>query len=218
MKNLLKKLNQLRATINVQKEGARYKAFTVSKLNAELNPALIKLNIGVTFSVISNETKTITKADGKQIFVVDGIVRYTVIDLDSEDKLEIDTVFCGMNSEGDPSKSQGNAHSYSYKYLWVTLLGLTDDEIDPDSVYRQGADMLEEQKSISSAKEKDKTESQALLNIYEISFPDCKNLDDVMSLIDDAKKDYPRMLNYEQNKLKKIITDVKAKWNIKENK
>jgi hypothetical protein len=214
MKNLLKKLNQLRATIKVDKEGARYKAFTVSKLNAELNPALVKLNIGVTFSIISNEMKVITKADGKQVYTADGIVRYTLVDLDSEDKLEIDTVFTGMNSEGDPSKSQGNAHSYSYKYLWVTLLGLTDDETDPDSIYSQGVTMLQEQKTISSGKEKDKTESQALLNIYEISFPDCKNKDDVLSLVEDAKNDFPKMLTYEQNKLKKLVSEVKLKWNI----
>lgn len=214
MKNLLKKLNQLRDTIEVQKEGARYKAFTVSKLNAELNPALVKLNVGVSFCIINNDTKVITRADGKHVFAVDGVVRYTIYDLDSEDKLEVDTLFTGLNSEGDISKSQGNAHSYSYKYLWVTLLGLTEDETDPDSVYRQGADMLEEQKTISSAKEKSKTESQNLLKMYEVSFASCKNTDDALSVIEDSREDYPKMLNYEKEKLKKLVTEVKTTWGI----
>ena len=117
MKGLLKKLNQLRNTINVEKEGSRYKSFTVSKLNAQLNPALVKLNLAVTFNIVESQIKSIDKGKGKFVYVVHGIIKYTIHDLDTDDKLDIETPFTGLNSEGDPSKSQGNAHSYSYKYL-----------------------------------------------------------------------------------------------------
>lgn len=137
MKQILIKLNKIRQEIDVQKEGSRYKAFTISKLNAELNPLLDKYKLGVTFNIKSVELKPIDRSDRNPLFTIMGVITYTIVDLESEDKLDIDTAFSGLNSEGDPSKSQGSAHSYSYKYLWVTLLGLTDEETDIDSPINQ---------------------------------------------------------------------------------
>lgn len=137
MKNILTKINKIRAEINVEKEQGRYKAFTVAKLNAELNPLLIKHNLGVSFNIKENNVVSHDREGKNPLFTISGTITYSIFDLDSDERLDIDTVFTGLNSEGDPSKSQGNAHSYSYKYLWVTLLGLTDEESDVDSPINQ---------------------------------------------------------------------------------
>lgn len=224
MKSLLFKLNQIRQEIDVEKEkGNRYKAFTIARLNAELNPLLIKYGIGVTYNVSNllitpTSEKTGTDKYGasfvKHNQIVSALCTYSLVDFDSDDVISITTPFIGMNEEGDPAKSQGNAHSYSYKYLWVTLLGLTDEEIDVDSPLSQSKQMTQEQIEISSAPVKDKALSKKLLKGFELGFESCQTLPEVMDLIEDARVKYPEMMIYEQNKLMALIKIVKEQWNI----
>lgn len=153
MKKLLEKLNKIRLEIDVDKtkeSNGRYRAFTVATVNAQINPLLEKYKIGVAFDVkeyqiaVANKitnteviaSRNVTIVKERNTFMIQGKVCYTISDLESGEKLEVNTPFLGLNEEGDPAKSQGNAHSYSYKYLWVTLLGLTDVESDPDSANR----------------------------------------------------------------------------------
>lgn len=151
MKKLLAKLNKIRSEIDVDKtkeSNGRYKAFTVATVNAQINPLLEKHKIGVAFDVkeyqitVANKitnteviaSRNVTIVKERNTFMMQGKVCYKIFDLESDDTIEVNTPFLGLNEEGDPAKSQGNAHSYSYKYLWVTLLGLTDVESDPDHV------------------------------------------------------------------------------------
>jgi hypothetical protein len=211
-KKILTKLNIIRNKIKVDKEGSRYKAFTIAKLNAELNPLLEEHKVGVSFSVQECNIKPVEKANGNYAFVIHGTCKYEIHDLESDDSIEVITGFTGMNSEGDPSKSQGNAHSYSYKYLWVTLLGLTDEESDVDSPINQNNAMLQEQ--ISNANPISKDESKALYKGYEEGFSTCTTKEQVEELIEEARVDVKDMLNYEKQKLKKLVETTKEKWGI----
>jgi hypothetical protein len=212
MKNILTKLNKIREVIDVEKEGSRYKAFTVAKLNAELNPLLIRHNLGVSFDILDQKVEPLDKGDGRFVFLVKGQICYRIHDLDSDEVLTFNTVFTGLNSEGDPSKSQGNAHSYSYKYFWVTLLGLTDEESDVDSPQNQ----LNEQLAISTGTPKDKSESKKIYESYVEGFESCTTRTQASDLIEDARQDYDKLLNYEQVKLKALIKQIKEQWQLGE--
>lgn len=213
-KTILDKLNKIRSKIKVDKEGARYKAFTIAKLNAELNPLLNEYRLGINFNVLDFNVIPLEKDAGKYIFLVNGKIEYSITDIESGEVMKSVTGFTGLNSEGDPSKSQGNAHSYSYKYLWVTLLGLTDEESDVDSPIAQNNAMLAEQMESSSAKPLNMNESKALLSGYEEGFKICKDIDQVKELIEEAREDFVKMRTYEKEKLKKIISTIKEEWNI----
>lgn len=156
MKNVLIKLNKIRAEIKVGKEKnekLKYKAFTVAGLNAELNSLLIANNLGVNVATHLDGCLPTNKKWGeakdrysnevynyeRESFYVSGSMKITIVDLDgksidpADDILEAEVPLVGMNSEGDPSKSLGSAMSYGYKYFWITQLGLTDETLDVDS-------------------------------------------------------------------------------------
>lgn len=147
MRKLLEKLNKIRGEIKLNKEyNNSYKAFTISGLNAALNPLLITHKIGVstrsTLSQDALEVASIKQGEDKYKnhvtttnHVVLGHMIITLYDLESEDQLECSVPLVGKNSEGDQSKSLGSAISYGYKYFWIAQLGLTDEELDPDSSY-----------------------------------------------------------------------------------
>ena len=221
---LLHKLNEIRKVIKVDKEfnkGQGYSAFTIAKLNAELNPLLIKHGIGIICNVKDQKVEQVIKETqyGPKInFLVTGTAEYTLIDCATDERETTSIPFIGMNQAGDPSKSLGNAASYAYKYLWITLLGLTDATSDVDSSDYDGTDTtptspleggLEEQVRESGGAFKDKGESKRIYAEYEDAFDKAVDGEVINGLIVSAREDFSNMLTYEQGKMKKLIAKVK---------
>lgn len=75
---------------------------------------------------------------------------------------------------------------------------------------------MAEQVQQSSANSKSKEESQAMYKCYEEGLKLAQDGDAAYALIEDARKDYPKMMSYEQGKLKKLIAEVKKQWKIEE--
>ncbi|MDA0778748.1 MAG: ERF family protein [Bacteroidetes bacterium] len=234
MNKILQKLLVLRSTINVEKEqGRSYKAFTIKKLNAELNPALDELKIGVSFAVKDVKNEIGNKKWGvdkygvnfeRYTYITTGTVDYIIADLESDDYITVTCPFFGMNEEGDPSKSCGNAHSYSYKYLWLTLLGITDEETDPDSIYNQNNKMLEDQISSSGAESKSKEDSKAACEKYLKALNEMDSMPvtainkaGITTRLKKAEEAVTKdtiMLHYEKTKVQNKIKQVKTDWEI----
>lgn len=194
LKPLLKKLNLIRGEIKLNKEQAKkYKAFTIAKINAELNPLLLKHNIAVSFSVGETQLESVTTKTGadnygtnfeRKINAVNGMIGYAIHDLDSDAVLQLTAPFIGMNEEGDPSRSCGNAYSYSYKYLWLTLLGITEEETDVDSPYSQ----QKQDQSTKSTKKPEPNKDQR--DALKASLANAKTGQEINTLVNDFKAKY----------------------------
>lgn len=238
--NLIEKLNLIRKENKIEKETNKnlgYKAFTIYKLHAELNPLLIKYGIGLTMTVTDC---TVTPVPGgkdkygnpKNNYLVCGTANYELINQeDTTERLKASMLFTGMNSQGDPSKSAGNAASYAYKYLWVTLLGLTDETSDVDSTYYNADIKIEsavpdvvEQVQEAGGQFKDKDESKAACEVYIKALEDLAgkeptaiNKAGLAKRLVDAEtksKTDERLLTYEKSKIKKKIAEIREDWEI----
>lgn len=232
---LLEKLNEIRHTIKVDKQlNAKqgYKAFTIAKLNAELNPLLRKYKIGILCKVADQQVTPIDKESqygAKTNFLVTGSAEYTLVDLETNDREIVSIPYIGMNQAGDPSKSMGNASSYAYKYLWITLLGLTDETSDVDSSFYDDQEPqespleggLQEEVKNSSGSFKDRGESKAIYHAYVAKLeefngaePTQINRDKLANILNELKQDWDKIFNYEKQKLKLLKDQVIKDWEL----
>ena len=238
--NLIKKLNLIRNENKIEKEAnlkLGYKSFTINKLHAELNPLLVKYGIGLTMTVVDSTVTPIPAGNDKygnpkNNYLVHGTANYELINQDDTDeRIQASIPFTGMNSQGDPSKSVGNAASYAYKYLWVTLLGLTEETSDVDSTYYDADARVEsavpdisEQVVDNGGQFKDKGESQAACQTYLAALEelDGKEPTDInksyiavrLAAAEEKYKADERLLTYEKGKVKKKIAQMKEDWEI----
>lgn len=123
------------------------------------------------------------------------------------------------NIAGKPQE-QGSAITYMRRYALAAILGIAADP-DDDGEHAQNIKepsvldgALEEQVRESGGSFKDKGESKALFATYETSFQAASSKDECIGLIEAAREDFPKLLNYEKEKLKKLITKIKGEWNI----
>jgi len=82
--------------------------------------------------------------------------------------------------------------------------------------FSQTDEMLQEELQNSKSEPKDKLQSKAILEGYENASKTCANKQQAVDLIEGAREDYPKLLSYEQKKLKELIDYIKGDWGVGE--
>ena len=229
------KLNKIRDELKVAKELTMgYKAFTISKVNEALNPLLVKHGVSIVLNDFSGLQLTPCEVvkDGKKKtnWLVAGIATYEFEDIEDNSKTVAKIPFVGMNQAGDPSKSLGNAGSYSYKELCKQMFGLTEESSDVDSPNYEGAkSAVEDQKQEKIKKivkkpeqkqEKPKIKTESVPAVLEEEFTikekaaalkqsvqNSKTLDDILSAEAFLQTIKPELTDKQHNALDKLVTD-----------
>ena len=138
--SVLARLNEIREELEMSKQSSgKYKAFQKGSLDKALNPLLKKYGLAVTWElgqVLFDPIKTYDRNGNEKVKIfAGGSIKYTIkcVYNPKEEFETFELPLAGLNAEGCPSKSTGNAMSYSYKYLFLNALGIEDQETEVDS-------------------------------------------------------------------------------------